>query len=230
MSSDQPDDLWEAADSLSTQLGLPEKFLHRLREADDDWSFVIKCHALLESGLSYLLASVVFGKPEVQSTLSQVDTSHKIKMCSDLEQFEAEDRKIMRWLSNLRNELVHNAHKVTFTFEENLKNKDRADVFAETFRSVWNDPVTIKGVPVSRKQFTLENAKLTVWSWLVLVLGEIELSRRKSEYEKHKTAANATLLNTYEELFEKMTKVVSATRHSPSPSTGTADPPKGPEN
>ena len=44
-------------ENLEKTLGMPPGFLSRLVE-EDDWSFVIKSHALIESALSYLLRSL----------------------------------------------------------------------------------------------------------------------------------------------------------------------------
>jgi len=45
----------ESPSPFETELGLPDGFLQRLRNSDDDWSFIIKVHALMEASVSYLL-------------------------------------------------------------------------------------------------------------------------------------------------------------------------------
>ena len=53
-----PDTVEGSVRTLGTDIGLPIGFLEGLR-AEDDWSFIIKVHALIEAAVSHLLCSVL---------------------------------------------------------------------------------------------------------------------------------------------------------------------------
>jgi hypothetical protein len=201
-------DAFEAAKSIAADLGLPDKFVDQLNKSDDDWSFVIKSHALMESVLTLLLTEV-FGKPQVRDTLAEIDTSQKLRMCSDLSLFEKSERTFMRELSKLRNVLVHNVDQVEFSFSEHLKNKDVANNFVTNFGTLWKDPVTIGSKTISRKDITLENPRLTVWLLLIEVLGEVYLYRKRIEFERHKSAETEKLLERHTAFVKRLSELTT---------------------
>lgn len=205
---DLKSDAFEAAKSIAADLGLPEKFVHQLNEGDDDWSFVIKSNALMESVLTLLLTDV-FGKPQVRDTLAEIEISQKIRMCSDLSLFEKEDRAFMRELSKLRNVLVHNVDQIGFSFTEHLKNKDVANNFVTNFGIVWKDPVTIGSHTASRRDMTLENPKLTVWMRLIDVLGEVYLYRKRIELEQYRSSETEKLLERHTALLTRLSALTT---------------------
>ena len=52
-----PDTIPECIAELEEDLGLPDGFYQTLR-SESDWALIIKCHAIVESALTYLLTTV----------------------------------------------------------------------------------------------------------------------------------------------------------------------------
>ena len=206
------DSIDSAAQAVSLALGLSKNFVHQLRDVDDDWSFVIKCHALMESALTLLL-SEAFGRPEIRKVLAGVDTSQKLDMCSQMSLFDKAQRGTMRYLSKLRNKLVHNVDQVEFSFSTHLANKDVAKAFADSYTGVWVDPLRIGDKTVDARQFSLENAKLTVWFDILYIVGEVHLYVRRLEFERYKTKESQGLLERYEALMGALEKLTGREGH-----------------
>ncbi|MFN7917391.1 MAG: hypothetical protein U0Q55_18745 [Vicinamibacterales bacterium] len=148
---------------LSHILKLREDFLADLLLDKDDWSFVVKSHALLEAAVCALLV-VHLRKHELDEVLSeQVEMSARIEMTKALGLTTDADRKAMRALSNLRNRLVHNAKDTNFRFVEHFKNKDVRRNFSDTFGHAWPDPVPGTDPSTSRSDYVIANPKLAIF-------------------------------------------------------------------
>jgi hypothetical protein len=64
-------DLKKDLRELERSLGLPEGFIERLEE-EDDWSFVIKAHALVEAAMTQLLVHELH-KPQLGDIIARLD-------------------------------------------------------------------------------------------------------------------------------------------------------------
>ena len=153
--------------ALEADLGLPEGFYERLR-SDDDWSFVIKLHALFESATTFVLARCL-RKPELEEVFAHVEMSNsragKIAFGKTLGLFDEEDRRFLRQLSELRNNMVHRVANVSFAFKPYLAALDtgQRDSFANAFGFGLNDPIELDDRKIPRSQFVLQNPKLAMW-------------------------------------------------------------------
>ncbi len=111
-------DLPSVMHALETELTLPEGFIAALYR-EDDWSFVIKSHALVEALLTYLLTQYT-GNANVGSIFAFLDTSNprtgKLAFAKAFGILDESARRFVRGLSELRNQLVHNVTNVSFTF------------------------------------------------------------------------------------------------------------------
>jgi hypothetical protein len=61
----------EAAGEIEKELGLPNNFLWNLRN-EDDWSAIIKLHALLETAVTHLLVRF-FGRDELEDVFATME-------------------------------------------------------------------------------------------------------------------------------------------------------------
>ena len=117
METDAPD-LASVIGTLEQELMLPPGFIAALYR-EDDWSFVIKSHALVEALLTYLLTAHL-GNPSAGSIFAFLDTSNprtgKLAFAKAFGILDEDARRFVRGLSELRNELVHNVSNVSFTF------------------------------------------------------------------------------------------------------------------
>lgn len=60
---------------LESKIGVPENFFRNFNDADD-WSFVIKLHALFEAACSHLLL-FHFKEPDLSEVFSRLELSNK---------------------------------------------------------------------------------------------------------------------------------------------------------
>jgi hypothetical protein len=73
---DDPNSVYAQLGNLENEIGLPAGFCERLREEGDDWSFVIKLHALFEAALTQMLTSQL-GFPELNPVIAHIDMGHR---------------------------------------------------------------------------------------------------------------------------------------------------------
>jgi len=119
----------DSADStkeLLRSIGLPDDLLESLLD-ENDWSFIIKLHALFEA----VLASAIVKKlnaPSIEEAVSQLDFSGakcgKVTFAQSLQVIGAREASFLRGLSELRNRLVHNVRNVSFSIKEYVEALD----------------------------------------------------------------------------------------------------------
>ncbi|MCX5870957.1 MAG: hypothetical protein NTY00_10070 [Deltaproteobacteria bacterium] len=104
----------EPARQLEAELGLPGGFLERL-EQEDDWSFVVKTHALIEAAVAHALVART-GLNEAQEFFARLELSNnktgKLALSESLGLLNSEERKFIRSLSETRNFFVHDVKNV----------------------------------------------------------------------------------------------------------------------
>ncbi len=107
-------DQYESLEALELELGLPKGFCWRL-VAEDDWSFVIKLHALLESAVAGQITRA-FERKELADIFARLEMSNtktgKLAFIKALSLLPSGHIQFLRSLSELRNALVHNVQNV----------------------------------------------------------------------------------------------------------------------
>ena len=150
-----PPGIITAMEALAETLGLPRDFLVALLLEDDDWSFVVKCHGLIESAVCSLLATHLKA-PELEGVLAErVDMSARIEMLSAMGLLTRPQRGMIRALGTLRSKLVQSAAHTRFTFAEYFQNSDVAAQFSRTFGAAWPDPVAAGRLSVPRAAYVM---------------------------------------------------------------------------
>lgn len=85
---------------------------------EDDWSFVIKLHALFEAACTHLLL-FHFKEPELTEIFARLELSNKttgkVAFLAKLELLNKENRRLVSTLSELRNSLVHDVRNAEFS-------------------------------------------------------------------------------------------------------------------
>lgn len=69
--ADERDPMFGVINTLETEIGIASGFFERLLQDGDDWSFVIKLHALAEAALTHLLTAAV-GREELSDLFSSL--------------------------------------------------------------------------------------------------------------------------------------------------------------
>ena len=100
--------LAEAISNIERRTGVPKGFFETLK-AEDDWSFVIKSHALIEAACAEFLTAR-FGDYELLEVFSRLELSNKrtgkIAFLKELSLLNDDERRFVTELSELRNVLA----------------------------------------------------------------------------------------------------------------------------
>jgi hypothetical protein len=111
-------DLLAGIEEMETAYGLAPGFVRGLY-SEDDWSFVIKGHALIEAAVSGLLTAKV-GSTELSPIFQRLELSNKetgkLAFVKALSLLSGEYTGFIRKFSELRNDLVHNVRNTSFVF------------------------------------------------------------------------------------------------------------------
>lgn len=113
---------------LESELHLPQQFLEDLR-LEDDWSFVIKTHALVEAAVSHQLSQELLDT-RLMSIFRQLPLGErnfgKLKFARELGLLSKDYCEFISRLSALRNRIAHNVEEVQFTFQVWLEQMDKS--------------------------------------------------------------------------------------------------------
>jgi hypothetical protein len=147
---------------LQKKLGLPGDFFKNLM-IHDDWSFVIKLHALIEASCTSLIIYHL-DEPELVPIISRLETSNgdigKLAILKALGLLSENYRKYIRSLSQLRNRLAHNVSNCDFSLSAYVAGMDSNQLksFALCFSPFENLMVQIAKMEVSfgKKKLTAE--------------------------------------------------------------------------
>lgn len=124
---------------LEAKLGIEPGFFESLDDDDEnDWSFVIKLHALVEAAVSHLLTEQLH-RPELSELFARLDISNettgKAAFVKALALLDKPERRFMSALSELRNKLVHDVRRINFDLLQHVEDmsKDQQDAFLKNF-------------------------------------------------------------------------------------------------
>ena len=177
--------------ALENDVGVRPGFFATLLSEGDDWSFVIKTHALIEAAVSHLLGEVP-GHPELVETFSQIELSGvrtgKLAFAEVLGCLDKSERRTIRKLSELRNRLVHDVSNVDFNFSDWTQSLEKGQLkeFANAF-GPSSESLDINGTQVLSTEFFKQNARLNIWLACLFLLSLIyqrkDLARVRREAE-----------------------------------------------
>jgi hypothetical protein len=115
---------------LESNVGVPENFFRALSQTDD-WSFVIKLHALFEAACTHLLLHH-FKEPELTDVFSRLELSNKvtgkIAFLKKSGLLNKESRQFISALSELRNSLVHDVRNAEFSLPTMVATLNAAEI------------------------------------------------------------------------------------------------------
>lgn len=193
----------ELLTALGAALGVPKEFLSQLqpsedllsfitlapRQTKDDWSIVIKGHALLEAAMSFLLARY-FGDERLRLIFDQLELSNKkygkMAFIKAADLLPKPYRRFVATTSELRNSLVHDIRQVAFEFGGHMRSlndqdfKKAADAFTlGAFSAI--EPV---GTPQEWRGLFSETIRTQFIRTLVAVLEVVYLQAESAELVK----------------------------------------------
>lgn len=174
---DTPENAYDAAEYVTKQLGLPDHFVLGLLK-EDDWSFIIKTHALLEAAVIRAIENQLCGH-SISKFLEQLSMSRCLDFAKELQAIEPRLLSMIRLVSRIRNDIVHDVTKFSFSFTEYLSNQDKRNSFQCLFLQGISGTVDIDGKNIERKELLIENPKLAVIRFLLELLVEVYLQESK---------------------------------------------------
>jgi hypothetical protein len=148
MDSEHLNEFRPAIRDITKAFQRPEDFFERLGE-EDDWSLVIKLHALLETTLGWYLDNYL--KPYgLEWLIGKMDLSggriNKIEVALRTGGLDANQAKFIRAISKIRNRLVHNIRHVRFDLRDYIsdlstleKHEFASDVLAINVTDNWTE-------------------------------------------------------------------------------------------
>jgi hypothetical protein len=119
----------EAVRAVEVQLGIHVGFLDRLLH-EDDWSFVVKAHALIDAAVSFLVTRAL-NEPALSDVISRLrlndDRTGKMAFVKRLNLLDQRHIRFMRRLSEMRNAFSHGIENVDNTVDEFLRSIDERE-------------------------------------------------------------------------------------------------------
>ncbi len=173
----------DSSDSMISELRQKSDFMLALIE-DDDWSMIIKSHALVESLITELLVSKT-EEPKLKSLIERLPLSDdqigKIKIAKDYELLSTSERSFIKRLSELRNSLVHKFENIDFNLINyvNSLDKNQKKSWQKTF--TWYEHG--RSVENSWVENTLSKPKISVWMsiYMFVSLTVVKISELKNQ-------------------------------------------------
>lgn len=112
---------------LSSEVGISTALLMSLK-SDDDWTFVIKMHGMLEAGLNHILLTQL-GKVEgMQNIVSKLETSNartgKLAFIKAYKLLSRDECLFVQLLSEVRNRTVHDIKNFDLDLKKYLQSLD----------------------------------------------------------------------------------------------------------
>jgi hypothetical protein len=159
------EDLTESLTSLERDLGLPEGFCLKLK-VEDDWSFVIKLHALIECAVAEQLTRT-FERKELADVFSRFELSNtktgKLALIKALNLLPLGHVQFIRNLSELRNALAHKVQNVNLSLVEYFRTKTAKYRPNEVkkFADQWAFAIKVKGEKYSNQPMARFSATIT---------------------------------------------------------------------
>lgn len=131
---------------LEDSAGISQKLLDSLDD-DDDWTFVIKMHGILEVGLNHLILSRLT-EPRAAKIVSHLETNNdrrgKLAFLKAYGLLPEKALLLVKLLSDVRNVVVHDIKNFNFDLEKYLHalNKTEQNHWIDSL-SWWVDPPLI---------------------------------------------------------------------------------------
>lgn len=178
---------------LESELALPNGFFDALKNAED-WSFIIKCHALVESACSFLLTAY-FDNPNYEDIFSRLEMSDnkkgKVAFLRAAGLVVPEEARFIIGLSELRNKFIHNIRGVAFSLSEHVSSLDKNQrrAFAESFGYAYIDSDENGKLIVKDTDIVCRDPKSSIFNGVKLILAiiklQVETQGFRREVEEH---------------------------------------------
>lgn len=191
---------------LQDRLLLPSDFFQKLLD-EDDWSFIIKLHALIEAACGSLLLYHL-DEPGLKNIISRLELSNKttgkMAFLKELELLGETNRRFVSSLSEWRNNFVHNVQNCNSKLQSIVDNMDKNAIkkfaldfspYEATLQKLANskikllDDKTIEQIDTSKLiDRAKRNPKLHIWIGAYNLLTTLIDMEGYSDYLKYEKA------------------------------------------
>lgn len=179
-------------------------FMQRLKD-DDDWAFVIKAQALIEAAVTQAVVSHV-GSEKLQRLVERLPLADeevgKLAVARDMELLSKSQRRFVRRMASLRNQLAHRVEYVDFSFQKYIESLDT------TALRDWRDSIVWFELEQENREYWYEAAVSSPRTVLFLATQLLVLLLHVGAVEARTARRiDAAALKTSEELYEKAFRV-----------------------
>ena len=176
---------------LLSELSLSKDFLTHL-DQDDDWSFIVKTHSLMEIAISYSLQKNF--RSELADVFNKIDMNNKsygkMVFVRKLGLIEKKLCDFIDLLSEMRNDFVHDIKKIELGIDGYLlqlkSNKsDRYSRWVETLGASLPAQIQMRDNIIPREEFVVTIARSIILTFAMDTLMSIymQTSKRLSDRE-----------------------------------------------
>jgi len=172
----------EEVRQFEQELGVAAGFFENLLK-EDDWTFVIKLHALIEASATSLLVEI-FDKPELKKQFGSLplsDVSYgKLSFLKSLGVIEKPYEHFVRKLSEIRNKSVHNVSQTSLDFRElvDSSDKNQKKALAVALGAAFSSGDLEKAGLIN------DDPKLLIWMTALNLIGQMSMHKRIVSIEK----------------------------------------------
>lgn len=193
MKSVEPTDPIAWVGQFEKEIDLPAGFFVNLLIKEDDWSFIIKLHALVEAAVSHLLATICGEKLLTVFTRLQLssETVGKLAFAKALDTLDTDERTFIRKLSEIRNSFAHDVRQAGASLDAYVAalNRDQLNALKVAIGPGINPfPIADKAVP--ELEFVRDNPKICIWLKALFLISfiyqrkDLMLLKRKAADER----------------------------------------------
>jgi len=176
----------QAVDHLTNEHGLPKGMFDKLSEQDDDWTFIVKGHALVESMMNNLIVGLLGYEALRPFVEKELDMGNRFDIAERLDLLPKEAKKVFLALGQIRNTCVHNVRNTSFSIREHFSLMDKNQAKAQF--ALWS----IEGFLKVTKEEFLKEPRPVLSEAVRVALGLVHL--RSTEMWARKQMLQAYLL------------------------------------
>ena len=181
---------------IEKTLSLPETFVEKPIN-EDDWSFIIKLHALLEASVTHMPMEK-FCEPSLVAVFSRLEMTNfqsgKMAFVGRLDLLDKPSRNFIQKLSELRNQFVHDVANVNNSFDTffGALPETRRNEYFKVFKFGYKGQPSLKDLEADARLTVLElvkwwannavsvDLKLAIWIGGMLVMFQINHAIKRS--------------------------------------------------
>jgi hypothetical protein len=158
--------LFGTVKAFEAELGIPPGFLESLLTTGDDWTFIIKVHALLQAALTHLLVATV-GDNALQDRSESLPMTRGLALAVEHRVLDPGRAAFLRALGRLRNAFVHDIRSVSLRIEDFVRTLDpdeQQPFWRDLIRGYTLEPsIDDSGRLIPTEEFVESRPRFAIW-------------------------------------------------------------------